>query len=163
MFLFSRRVAAFAASVVVIGLLLSTPQTAPAQDSDSDWQTNAPAAISEKGAKPLDLSGCWSGSVEDTNYGSGTGFLFFKQSGKKAVKGTDGGLETSGPDSTGALKGKISSTSFTVSYKKGSCHVQFTGQEPSADTLTGNYTYDCSGIDTSGTFDFTFDSSGPTC
>ena len=123
------------------------------------------AAIDDRdgGAKPLDLSGCWSGPVEDTNYGSGTGFLFFKQSGKKAVKGTVGDLDTSGPDSSGALKGKISSTSFTVSYKKGSCDVQFTGQEPSPDTLTGSYTYDCSEIDTSGTFDFTFDSSGATC
>lgn len=148
---------------LAMGLIVASAQFARAQDTD--WQnmaTGSDVAEQPDKAAPLDLNGCWSGTLADAKFGSGTGFLFFEQEGDKAVSGTTAGIDTSGVDSSGPLTGKIKKSSFSVSYHGKKCSVRFSGGMPSSD-LVGTYHYSCGGETDHGSFRFTFDSSGASC
>lgn len=132
----------------------------------SDWTvTNPGAAVAEpdKAAPPMDIAGCWSGSIDDANSGAGTGAIFFVQHNKKLAKGT-GAILSLIPGAASPLGGKVTSTSFVATHHGKDCKtVAFAGQ-PSGPDLTGTYILrKCGGLTTSGSFDFAFDSSGNSC
>jgi hypothetical protein len=160
----SKSFAASAAMVVMtMGLIAASGQFARAQDAD--WQykaTGSDVADQPDKAAPLDLGGCWSGTIADEKFGSGTGFLFFVQEGGKAVAGTDGGLETDQYTAEGPLKGTIKKKTFSVKFHAKKCSVSFKGGLPSED-LVGTYHIKCDGKQTQGSFQFSFDESGTSC
>jgi hypothetical protein len=155
-----------ARAVLVVGLIVASVQFASAQQAqDTNWQnmvTDPDVAQQLDTASSLNLSGCWSGALHDSKFGSGTGFLFFVQQGGKAVTGTGAGIDTSGLKSGGPLTGTIKSNSFSVKFHHKKCNVGFSGKMPSSD-LVGHYTYKCGGTSTKGSFTFTFDASGNSC
>jgi hypothetical protein len=156
--------AASAATVVItMGLIAASAQFARAQDTD--WQnraTGSDVADQPDKAAPLDLAGCWSGSLASKKFGGGAGFLFFDQNGGKAVPGSGAGIDTSGVNAEGPVTGTIKKKSFSVSFKGKKCSVRFSGGLPSSE-LVGNYHYKCDGEQDQGSFTFTFDSSGDSC
>ncbi len=164
MYGFLKSLAIPAATVVLaMGLIAASAQFARAQDTD--WQNKASGSdVAEQPDKaaPLDLNGCWSGTLADAKFGSGTGFLFFDQEGDKAVSGTSAGIDTTGVDTSGPLTGKIKSKSFKVSFHGKKCTVTFSGGLPSSD-LVGAYHYNCDGRSDHGTFQFSFDAGGSSC
>jgi hypothetical protein len=139
-------------------------RSASAQETaspDSDWTATTPgAAVAEpdKAAPPMDIAGCWSGSIEDANSGAGTGALLFIQHKKKIAKGSGAHLSIGG-GITGPVKGKVNSTVFVATFHGTGCTtVAFTG------SLVGSYILrKCLGVTSSGSFDFTFDTSGASC
>jgi hypothetical protein len=160
----SRWLIGLAGSLVVLALIISSGQGASAQDSAWHNMGSGVEPESDSDAKaPLDLSGCWSGSIDDHKFGDGSAFLFFDQEGDKAVSGTSAGIDAGSLEASGPLTGTIKSSSFKVSFKKKGCNISFSGKMPSADHLSGGYKYSCDKIATHGTFEFTFDSSGTTC
>ena len=144
-----------------MGLIAASAQLACAQD----WQnkaTGSDVADQPDKAAPLDLNGCWSGSLASEKFGAGTGFLFFEQEGGKAVSGSGAGIDTTGVDTEGPVTGKIKKKSFSVSFHGKKCNVSFSGGLPSSD-LVGKYHYKCDGESDHGSFQFSFDSSGTSC
>lgn len=152
--------AALAAALIAV-----PPRIANAQQAQEDEAQTPDAAVAEpdKAAPPLDIAGCWSGTIEDANSGAGTGAIFFVQHKKKLVKGT-GAMLSLIPGQASKLGGKVTSTSFVATHHGKDCKaVAFAGQ-PSGSDLTGTYILRrCAGLTTSGTFDFAFDSSGNSC
>ena len=163
---FVKSLAATAATVMLaVGLIVAPAQVARAQEApDTDWQnTGTGAEVAEQpNTSSLNLNGCWSGTVDDSNFGSGTGFLLFVQKGSKAGKGTGAGIDAGGLQTAGPLKGKIKKSSFSVSFHGKKCIVRFSGSMPSSN-LIGNYIYHCGGTSTDGSFNFAFDASGNSC
>jgi hypothetical protein len=155
--------ASAATAVLAMGLIAASAQFARAQDTD--WQINATdsdVADQPDKAAPLDLGGCWSGTVADENFGPGTGFLFFEQEGGKAVVGTETGIVTSGFEASGPLTGKIKKKTFSLKHNAKKCDFRFSGGLPSNE-LVGTYHIKCEGKQTQGSFQFSFDPSGNSC
>jgi hypothetical protein len=147
------------------------PNYARAQDAGSqtaDWQASGPPSEVSQPAKagpPLYLAGCWYGGLDDNSLGSGSGFLYFVQNGKKLVNGTTAGLYFSSYSTGGGLTGKTNSKTFHLKFHKKQCNVSFHGTIDSSGDLTGMYhlSKKCAGFVLDGTFDFTFDPSNQTC
>jgi hypothetical protein len=116
---------------------------------------------------PLDLNGCWSGTIDDAKGGAGTGFLFFVQEGTKLGVGTGAALDIPSLGSvSGPLKGKANTQDFALGFHGKSCNISFHGKISNSGDLTGMYhlSKKCFGQVLKGTFDYTFDvtsASGP--
>jgi len=157
------------ATVLIAGAVrVANAQDQAQQDEaqGADWTAKTPGAAVEepdKAAPPMDIAGCWSGSIEDANSGAGTGALLFIQHKKKIAKGSGAHLSIGG-GITGPLKGKVNSTVFVASFHGKACKtVAFTGSISSG-SLIGSYILrKCLGVTSSGTFDYTLDSSGDSC
>lgn len=157
--------ASAAAAVLITGVIAGSARIVRAQEA-ADWQhvTQGPAIAQPAARPPLDLTGCWSGSIDDHATGVGTGFLFFVQSGRKLTTGTNGALNFSGGSSTGgALTGSTGPVSFQLKHHQKNCQVSFHGRMSSSD-LVGTYHLNkgC-GVKARGTFEYTFDNTGATC
>jgi hypothetical protein len=144
-----------------------------AQESNSqtsDWThpnfSSSASTLPEPEVKtPLDVAGCWSGTIDDKKTGEGTGFLFFVQEGKQLVSGTDAGFTFTGFGTEGgSLTGHVTNKSFVTSFKEKPCKVSVRGRIVSGD-LVGTYSINkkCAGIAFKGTFDYTFDATGDSC
>ncbi|MGH7781804.1 MAG: hypothetical protein ACREQR_18460 [Candidatus Binataceae bacterium] len=163
--------ASAAAAVLITGVIAGSARFARAQDAaasqDSAWTATTPgAAVSEpdKAAPPIDVAGCWSGTIEDANAGAGTGALFFVQRKKKLVKGSGASLDIGNTTGIGALKGKATSTSFVATLHARQCKTLAFAGSPSGAGLVGTYILRrCLGLTTNGTFSFTFDATGNSC
>jgi hypothetical protein len=162
-----------AGGVALIACCLAgmAPNYARAQEAGSqtaDWQASGPPSEVTEPAKagpPLDLAGCWSGGVDDNSQGSGSGFLYFVQNGKKLGAGTFAGLSFNSLSAGGDLTGKTNSKTFHLKFHKKQCNVSFHGTIDSSGDLTGMYhlSRKCLGTVLDGTFDFTYDASDTTC
>ena len=159
--------AALAAALIAVPPRIANAQQAQEDQAQSaDWTAKTPgAAVAEpdKAKPPLDIAGCWGGSIDDASSGAGTGALLFIQHKKKIAKGSGAHLSVGG-GITGPLKGKVNSTVFIATFHGKSCKtVAFTGGMSSG-SLVGTYILrKCLGVTSSGSFDFTFDSSGAAC
>jgi len=161
------------AIVVSAGLLsvatFGSPRDLYAQDgSETDqgaW--SAPDAGSAdqsspdtKKTHPLNIKGCWSGSVTDTGDGTGTAMFVFHQNGnhKKIIIGTTFMFQwADSAMARGPLKGSVTATGFTVKGNAGiTC--QITGNATgNATALMGAFTFtgDCASIFQDVTFSIT--------
>ena len=159
------------AALILSALIAVSPNLARAQDSaaeTNDWEASpgsgAVVAQPDKKQPPLDLAGCWSGTIDDDATGTGSGFLSFLQKGTKLT--VDGQLDfNGGPNKRGILKGKANSKNFQLSAHSRKCNVSFHGTISSGDHLTGMYhlSKKCLGAVDGGNFDYTFDGSGSSC
>jgi len=158
-----------AAGLILSAFVAASSTAAMAQDEGS-WNftpsTSEAATQPDSKKPPLDLNGCWSGSIDDTRNGAGTGFLFFAQEGTKLGPGTGAELDiTSLGTASGALKGKVNSQNFELSFHGKSCNISFHGSIANSGDLTGMYhlSKKCFGQVLKGTFDYTFDVTGASC
>jgi len=144
-------------------ILLSSQRSVWAQEADQGgWSAPEEANSDAKTVKahPMDISGCWSGTVTDTGDGSGTPTFEFHQNGnrKKLVIGSRFNFEW--PDEAmaeGPMKGSVTSTGFTFKGNAGAtCKVS--GSAVGDDTtLTGSivFTGKCADIFQDVTFSIT--------
>src|ERR1700722_1197608 len=168
------RIGTFLMASVAAGFILSTfiavsSTAAMAQDAGA-WtlspSTGEAAAEPDSKKAPLDLAGCWSGTIDDSKGGSGTGFLFFVQQGTKLGTGTGAELDIPGSGSaSGPLKGKANSQDFQLGFHGKSCNISFHGKISNSGDLTGMYhlSKKCFGQVLKGTFDYTFDATNASC
>jgi hypothetical protein len=153
------------AALLVSCLVVGSANSARAQDSG--WQPWTPAptvAQPAKGTPPLNVDGCWSGTIEDDTTGTGSGFILFVQKGKKLAHGTTVGLSfNGGPSVTHGITGTVNSQNFKLVHP-GRCNAMIRGTI-SGNDLVGTYrlTKHCLGSKFGGTFDYTFDAGGTTC
>ena len=169
----SRYLSISAVAMLILSALVAVPShLARAQDSGSgnDWQASpSSGAVAEQPdakASPLNLAGCWSGTIDDDSTGTGSGFLSFVQKGKNLTKATTAGLDfNGGPSISGSLSGKTNSQNFHLKFHRKQCNVSFHGTISADGDLTGHYTLSkkCLGEVFQGTFDYTFDAGGSTC
>jgi hypothetical protein len=158
-----------AAGFILSAFIAVSSTAAMAQDAGA-WtlspSTGEAAAEPDSKTAPLDLGGCWSGTIDDTKNGVGTGFLFFVQQGTKLGTGTAADLEIPSLGSAaGPLKGKVNSQNFQLGFHKKSCNVSFHGTISNSGDLTGMYhlSKKCFGQVLKGTFDYTFDVTNASC
>src|SRR5271154_4159092 len=131
-----------AGAVLIAGFTAGSAKFARAEDA-------APAAVGTDPDTVLDFEACWSGItaygyLNDKNYGTGYGYMYITQSGKKFVLADsflefvwyDGGYY---PYADGYFSGKVSKTGFTatVKYKHG-CQLKLNG-EFGGDGIEGTY------------------------
>lgn len=156
--------AALAATLIAMPPRIANAQEDAAQSADLTASTpDATVAEPDKAAPPLDIAGCWSGTIEDADSGAGTGAIFFVQHKKKLVKGT-GAILSLIPGQASKLGGKVTSTSFVATHHGKDCKAVALAGQLSGSDLTGTYILRrCVGLTTTGTFDFAFDSSGSSC
>jgi hypothetical protein len=129
-------------------VLIAAERPAYAQDAADQGAWSAPDGATSDTKKtaprPMDISGCWSGTVTDTADGSGTPTFEFRQSGnlKKLALGSTFNLEWS--DSAmakGPLKGSVTSTGFTFKGDAGA-NCKVSGSAVGDDTaLTGSIVF----------------------
>jgi hypothetical protein len=158
-----------AAALLVTGLVAGSAGLARAQQADSQsdgWQVlpPQPAVAQPTKVAPLDVAGCWSGSIDDDTTGTGSGFVFFNQKGKRLVHGTTIGLSfNGGPSKSHGITGTVNSQNFKLIHP-GHCKVLIRGTISSGD-LVGSYglSKHCLGQKFGGTFDYTFDDTGNSC
>jgi len=158
----------------VAGLILSAfvaaSSTAAMAQDEGSWNftpsTGEAATQPDSKKPPLDVNGCWSGTIDDTRNGAGTGFLVFVQDGTKLGVGTGAELEIpSVGGASGPLKGKVNSQNFQLGFHGKGCNISFHGSIANSGDLTGMYhlSKKCFGQVLAGTFDYTFDVSGASC
>ncbi len=157
------------AAILVAGSVAVSPRNTHAQDADSQsapWASRAAGTLMAQpdSKPPLNVAGCWSGSVDDRRQGTGTGFLYFVQNGKNLVAGTSGQISLSTVTAGGPLSGRVTPRSVFAGHHAYSCNVAFRAREISGD-LVGAYNLNkhCAAVKLAGTFDFTFDASGTSC
>jgi hypothetical protein len=162
--------AMLAAAMLAAGLTAVAPLIAQAQEavSEDQWQpVSPPWAIvqPDKSAPPLELAGCWSGELDDDQFGTGFGFALVVQNRKKITKGTIIGASfVSGPSGSHGIKGHVNSKQFKLHLSRGGCNVNIRGTLASGDLVgTYRFTRRCVGDKLAGTFDFAFDPSGTSC
>lgn len=147
------------------GAAQSDSSAAQQDQNSNDWTFSQPqtAAQPDK-AQPIDVAGCWSGTIDDDETGPGTGHLLFVQKNRKLLHSTTGGLDFSdGATASGKLSGRVSGASFVLNHHNNTCRITFRGSSVDGD-LVGTYIVRrCSKITTGGTFNFSFDSSNSSC
>src|SRR5271156_868960 len=161
---------ALIAAVAVLGLTAASagpPAAQQADDNDAGMQilVSPSADLSAHRIKesPLDVAGCWSGETEDDGSRDGSGFIFFVQKGKKAVKGTNLGITFGSATTEGPITGKVTVTSFFLKVKEKRCEVSFVGQMPN-EALVGSFSFkNCGSPLIEGTFIYDFDPTGESC
>ena len=157
-----------------VGLILSAfvaaSSTAAMAQDEGSWNlspsTGEAATQPDSKNPPLDLNGCWSGSIDDTKNGAGTGFLVFVQEGTKLGVGTGAELDIPGLGAaSGPLKGKANSQNFELGFHGKGCNISFHGSIANSGDLTGMYhlSKKCFGQVLKGTFDYTFDVTSASC
>ena len=158
-----------AAGLILSAFVAASSTAAMAQD-DGSWNfspsTGEASTQPDSKKPPLDLSGCWSGTIDDTKNGAGTGFLFFVQDGTKLGVGTGAELDIpSLGTASGPLKGKANSQDFELGFHGKGCNISFHGTISNSGDLTGMYhlSKKCFGQVLKGTFDYTFDVTNASC
>ena len=159
------------AAGLILSAFIATSSTAAMAQDDGSWNlspsTGEAATQPDSKKPPLDLNGCWSGTIDDTKNGAGTGFLFFVQSGTKLGTGTGAELDIPSLGApSGPLKGKANSQDFEVGFHGKACNISFHGKISSSGDLTGMYhlSKKCFfGQVLKGTFDYTFDATNASC
>ena len=158
-----------AAGLILSAFIAGSSTAAMAQDAGA-WilspSTGEAAVEPDSKKSPLDLGGCWSGTIDDTKNGAGTGFLVFVQEGTKLGVGTGAELDIPGSGSaSGPLKGKVNSQNFELGFHGKSCNISFHGKISNSGDLTGMYhlSKKCFGQVLKGTFDYTFDVTNASC
>jgi hypothetical protein len=131
--------------------VLSSAHRAYAQDAaDSlpdtgSWSapgagTSDQAASPDSKKPPIDIGGCWDGTVTDKVDGVGDAFFGFTQNGKKIVGGGDSDMDLEWPDSSfarGPIRGTVSPNGIQFHGNAGKgCPFQGTGKGDST-MLTG--------------------------
>jgi hypothetical protein len=125
------------AALIVSALVAVTSSSALADDQraqSNDWEPS-PAVSSEAASQtesrlpPLNLAGCWSGTIDDGNTGIGSGAIFFVQQGKKLTIGTFAVFEFNGggPIAAGHLSGKANSQTFQLKIHIRKCNASLHG------------------------------------
>lgn len=175
-----------AAAVLITGVIAGSARFARSQQSDSVAASDSGApsgsgiASQPDSRAPLDLNGCWSGTLEDVYAGSGPGYLNFAQSGHKLLPPSTGSGYNMGFNWTsgnfnsqayGVGKGTATPRVFHegIHYKteKG-CAASIIGTLTGS-TLTGAYKFTkvCAKHNGfgphAGTFSMTFDASNNSC
>jgi hypothetical protein len=140
---------------VLPSMLLGTQRLACAQDAPDQGAWSAPEGADSDAktvkSHPMDITGCWSGTVTDEADGTGTATLEIHQNGnlKKLVIGSTFNFEWGdGAMAKGPLKGSVTSTGFTFKGKAGATCAA-TGSGTGDDTaLTGTvvFTGDCADL-----------------
>jgi hypothetical protein len=158
-----------AAGLILSAFVAASSTAAVAQDEGS-WNlspsTDEAATQPDSKKPPLDLNGCWSGTIDDTKNGAGTGFLVFVQEGTKLGVGTGAELDIPSLGSaSGPLKGKTNSQDFELGFHGKGCNISFHGKISDSGDLTGMYhlSKKCFGRVLKGTFDYTFDVTSASC
>ena len=158
-----------AAGLILSAFVAASSTVTMAQD-DGSWNlspsTGETATQPDSKQPPLELNGCWSGTIDDTTNGAGTGFLFFVQAGTKLGVGTGAVLDIPGLGAAaGPLKGKANSQNFELGFHGKGCNVSFHGTISNSGDLTGMYhlSKKCFSQVLKGTFDYTFDASSASC
>jgi hypothetical protein len=158
-----------AAGLILSAFVAASSTAAIAQDAGS-WSlspsTGEAATQPDSKNPPLDLNGCWSGTIDDTKNGAGTGFLFFVQERTKLGVGTGAELDIPSLGSaSGPLKGKANSQDFELGFHGKACDISFHGKISNSGDLTGMYHFSkkCFGQVLKGTFDYTFDVTSASC
>ena len=148
-----------AAGLILSAFVAASSTAAIAQDAGS-WSlspsTGEAATQPDSKNPPLDLNGCWSGTIDDTKNGAGTGFLFFVQEGTKLGAGTGAELDIPSLGSaSGPLKGKANSQDFQLGFHGKACNISFHGKISNSGDLTGMYHFSkkCFGQVLKGTFE----------
>ncbi len=131
--------------------VLSSAHRAYAQDAEDSlpdtgaWSapgagTADTAASPDAKKPPIDIGGCWDGSVTDKADGLGDAFFGFTQNGKKIVGGGASGIDLEWPDSSfayGPIQGTVSPQGIQFHGNAGKgCPFQGTGKGDSME-LTG--------------------------
>ncbi len=150
-----------AAAVLITGVIAVSARYVPAQEADDTPQvTYGPPIAQPEARQPFNFYGCWNGEIDVDAGGSGTGYLYLLQSGKKFTQGTNAELNL--PDGStvdGELTGSAGPVSFHLKYPKHvyskSCHGRFDGRIESGN-LVGTFDLKGCGVNVAGTFDFTF-------
>lgn len=156
------------AAGLILSAFVAVSSTAAMAQDDGSWNLSPGTAVAQPDSKnpPLDLAGCWSGTIDDTTGGPGTGFLFFVQNGTKLGTGTGAELDIpSLGTASGSLKGKTNSQNFALGFHKKDCNVSFHGTISTSGNLTGMYhlSKKCFGQVLKGTFDYAFDVTSASC
>ncbi len=175
-------ISAAAAAFLLIGMTVGSAQNAFAQDDDQAAVQNpgdlgGHAQVSNEPAAPLDVNGCWSGTLTDIYAGSGTGDVDFDQI-KAKLRAPSNGDDmmdfTWADDSYAYGDGKGTATkrayNFKVTYKseKG-CYGVVRGSLTDSTTMVGIYRFSkvCWRHNDFGphigSFTFTYDSTGSSC
>jgi hypothetical protein len=128
------------ASLLFVGTVGSAGHAYAEDGDESDqsigaWGAPDPGNADETSSKakvhPLDIKGCWSGTVSDTGDGSGTATFQFDQNSnrKKVVIGSTFNFQwADSAFARGPIKGSVSSTGFKFKGNAGgACKVSGTG------------------------------------
>jgi len=165
-----------AAAVLITGMIAGSARIARAQSAvEKQGAFGGSGATAQPDKPPININGCWSGAMEDVYAGSGTGDVYFAQSGNKLLPSpsyymmyftwTDGSYAYGDGKGTAAAK----TFHFKVTYKteKG-CSGTVSGKLISGD-LVGVYHFTkvCAKNNGfgphKGAFDFTYDATGSSC
>lgn len=161
-------------AALIVSTLVVVNSVALAQDNgaqSNQWESSPTisgeaAADPDSRLPPLNLAGCWSGTIDDGNTGMGSGAIFFVQREKKLTIGTFAIFEfNGGRPIAGHLSGKANSQNFQLKIHIRKCNASLHGTLSPMGDLTGMYHFSqkCLGQVDQGTFDYTFDPSGTSC
>jgi hypothetical protein len=179
-------VAAAAIAILISGMIAVSARSASAQqneDNDAQYQgalgATGAAAQPEIAKVPIDVNGCWTGSIVDVDAGAGSGYLNFDQvtTKKGNLKKTLKPIKSkathnlyvvwgNGSCAYGFGPGSATSTGFHEKISSGGkCKATIIGNL-SGNDLTGSYTFHgcpSSFGSHSGNFSLTFDNTGDSC
>jgi hypothetical protein len=185
---FVTAIAAGTIAIFVLGMIVVSARSVRAQETDQSgaqyegaFGASGAVAQPEKAVKapPIDVNGCWTGTMLDVDAGSGNGYLNFDQptakNGQptKALKGIKStathNIYVVWSDNSCAYgfgPGTATSTGFHEKLNTGGkCKVTVIGNT-SGNNLVGSYTFHgCSSSfgEHSGSFNLTFDVTGDAC
>jgi len=158
------------ASIAAIASRAGSQETDAVQSDE--WQpyaSNFVAPQPNRKMPPPNVSGCWSGTLDDEKIGAGTGFTFIVQKGTKLTKGTMIGVSfPAGPNRWHGITGSINNKgSLKLHFHQQGCFVGVHGKvDVMSEEVSGTYSVNKAcrlGRKLVGTFDFTFDPTGTTC
>ncbi len=167
---------ATAATVLITGLIAGSARLARAQSAEKQGDLGGPGVAAEPDAKaPIDVNGCWSGTLDDVYAGAGSGDVDFVQSGKQLLPPADEDMmyfiwnDGSYADGDGQGVATAKTFKFTIKYptEKG-CVAHVHGKLEGND-LVGVYSFTkvCARNNGfgkhKGSFDLTYDPTGDSC
>jgi hypothetical protein len=184
--LITSTIAAATAAIFIVGMIAVSAQSVRAQQSEEgeaqfEGAQGATGGVAQpdKAAPPIDVNGCWTGTLSDVDAGSGSGYLNFNQATtkkgqlqkklkqiKSAATHNIYAVWSDNSCAFGFGPGTATSTGFHENLNAGGkCKVTVVGNI-SGNDLVGSYTFH--GCPSSfgshaGSFDLTFDNTGDSC
>jgi hypothetical protein len=167
---------AAAAAVLITGLIAGSARFAQAQSAEKQGELGGPGVAAEPDAKaPINVNGCWSGTLDDVYAGSGEGYADFAQSGKHLLPPADADMVYfvwTDSYAYGDGKGVATAKAFHLAVKFGKGCVEHVSGKLEGGDLVGVYsfTHACAKQPKGdefgkhkGSFNFTFDPTGDSC
>lgn len=163
------------ATVLITGLIAGSARLARAQSAEKQGDLGGTGVVAEPDAKgPINVNGCWSGSLDDVYAGAGDGYIDFAQSGKKLLSPTDAYMVYflwDGSYAYGDGQGVATAKTFkfTIKYPSEKGCVEHVHGKLEGGDLVGVYSFTkvCARNNGfgkhKGSFDFAFDPTGDSC